>query len=421
MSQLKVLVVGASIAGPTAAYWLARAGAHVTVIERFPQLRTAGQAIDIRSTGVTIMRKMPGMEPAVRAKNTSIVGMSFVRDDGTPYGTITSTGNPEQQSLISEYEIFRGDLGRVIYDLTKDNESIKYIFNEQIASMQQSEKEDDPITVEFTNATPTTTYDLVVACDGSHSRTRAMGLNCGVRDHIDPSNCWSCFFSIKEDILNGDLIGKAVSAPGGRAVMVGPDPSGLTRITLMSLNAADKRDLTLEFREAMGQGEEALKRYIAKKFRGAGWKTDEILDAMMGSTDFYANEVVVVRTPRVYKGRFVMVGDAGYAPSFTGTGTTLALTGAYVLAGEIARHKGDLSAGLKGYEERMRPIVDDMQKVPPFVTTIMAPQTAWGIWLRNNIFAFIAWTNVMEYAQRFFGGAAQEKDKYGLPDYEWVV
>ena len=421
MSQLKVLVVGASIAGPTTAYWLARAGAHVTVIERFPQLRTAGQAIDIRSTGVTIMRKMPGMEPAVRAKNTSIAGMSFVRDDGTPYGTITSTGNPEQQSLISEYEIFRGDLGRIIYDLTKDNDSIKYIFNEQIASMQQSEKEDGPITVEFTNVTPTTTYDLVVACDGSHSRTRAMGLNCGVRDHIDPSNCWSCFFSIKEDILNGGLIGKAVSAPGGRAVMVGPDPSGLTRITLMSLNAAEKRDLTLEFREAMGQGEEALKRYITKKFRGAGWKTDEILDAMMGSTDFYANEVVVVRTPSVHKGRFVMVGDAGYAPSFTGTGTTLALTGAYVLAGEVARHKGDLEAGLKGYEERMRPIIDDMQKVPPFVTTIMAPQTAWGIWLRNNIFAFIAWTNVMANAQRFFGGAAQEKDKYGLPDYEWVV
>ena len=108
------------------------------------------------------------------------------------------------------------------------------------------------------------------------------------------------------------------------------------------------------------------------------------LDAMMGSTDFYANEVVVVRTPSVYKGRFVMVGDAGYAPNFTGTGTTLALTGAYVLAGEIASHKGDLSAGLKGYEERMRPIIDDMQKVPPFVTTIMAPQTAWGIWLRKQ-------------------------------------
>lgn len=67
MSNLKVLVVGASIAGPTAAYWLAKAGADVTVIERFPKLRTSGQNIDIRSCGVTVMRKMPGMEEAVRA------------------------------------------------------------------------------------------------------------------------------------------------------------------------------------------------------------------------------------------------------------------------------------------------------------------------------------------------------------------
>lgn len=67
MSNLKVLVVGASIAGPTAAYWLAKAGADVTVIERFPSLRTSGQNIDIRSCGVTVMRKMAGMEEAVRA------------------------------------------------------------------------------------------------------------------------------------------------------------------------------------------------------------------------------------------------------------------------------------------------------------------------------------------------------------------
>lgn len=82
MSQLRVLVVGASIAGPMAAYWLAKAGATVTVIERFPKLRTNGQAIDIRTTGVTIMRKIPGMEAAVRARTTQMEGISFVRDDG---------------------------------------------------------------------------------------------------------------------------------------------------------------------------------------------------------------------------------------------------------------------------------------------------------------------------------------------------
>ena len=77
MSKLNVLVVGASIAGPTTAYWFAKAGASVTVIERFPELRTGGQSIDIRTAGVTVMRKIPGMEAAVRAKTTEIEGISM--------------------------------------------------------------------------------------------------------------------------------------------------------------------------------------------------------------------------------------------------------------------------------------------------------------------------------------------------------
>jgi 2-polyprenyl-6-methoxyphenol hydroxylase-like FAD-dependent oxidoreductase len=141
---------------------------------------------------------------------------------------------------------------------------------------------------------------------------------------------------------------------------------------------------------------------------------------MMEARDFYANEIVQVKPPSLYKGRFVLVGDAGYAGS-TGSGTTLAIAGAYVLAGEVGRHKGNLAAGLRGYEEQMRPIIDDLQKIPPLVPTIFAPQTASGIWLRNNIFAFIAWTRIMEFAQKFFASAFASTDKYRLPEYKWVA
>ncbi|KAL8634297.1 MAG: hypothetical protein Q9228_008109, partial [Teloschistes exilis] len=125
MSQLRVLVVGASVAGPMAAYWLAKTGARVTVIERFPGLRTNGQSIDIRTTGVTVMRKIPGMEAAVRAKRPNLEGLRFVGDAGQIYGTIRMTGNPDQQSLLSEYEIFRGDLAKILFDLSEDNENVR--------------------------------------------------------------------------------------------------------------------------------------------------------------------------------------------------------------------------------------------------------------------------------------------------------
>ncbi|MCJ1288183.1 hypothetical protein MMC26_007538 [Xylographa opegraphella] len=420
MSELKVLVVGASIAGPMAVYWFARAGARVTVIERFPELRTSGQGIDIRTTGVTVMRKIPGMEAAVRAKTTQLEGMSFVRDDGRLYGTIRATGNPDQQSLVSEYEIFRGDLARIIFDLSKDNENVQYIFGEQIASMEEHEH-DGPIKVEFANGLATSEYDLVVACDGATSKTRTMGFGGSVRDYVNPINSWAAYFSIDQDIVGRSNLGHGYSAVGGRFLAVSNDPAGGNRVVVIKIHPRDERDAALPFREAMKQGEGALKNFVAQQYKGVGWKAEEVMLAMKNSRDFYANEILQVRVPALHKGRIVLVGDAGYAPGPTGTGTTLAMTGAYVLAGEIAKHQGDLAAGLQGYEERMRPIIDDMQKIPPMINSFCAPQTAWGIWLRNHLFAFLAWTKMIEYAQKFFGGASTGTDKYGLPNYDWLA
>jgi 2-polyprenyl-6-methoxyphenol hydroxylase-like FAD-dependent oxidoreductase len=420
MSGLKALVVGASIAGPATAYWLAKAGIKVTVIERFPNLRTGGQAVDIRTAGVSVMRKMSGMEDQVRAKSTQEEGVSFVREDGRSYGTIRATGNPDQQSLISEYEIFRGDLSKVIFDLTKHNENINYVFDEQIASMQQNEAKDGPITVEFANGLRTSEYDLVVGCDGATSRTRAMGFGCGVRDHIVPTNCWAAYFSMKQDILQGSRVGHGYSAVGGRFVSVGSDPSGFSRAMLMGVHPRDKNDTILPFRQALSQGDDSLKKYLAQHYQGVGWKSDVVIQGMMESEDFYASEIVQVKIPSLFNGRFVLVGDAGYAAGPTGGGTSLALAGAYMLAGEICKHTGDLTTGLKGYEQQMRPIIKEMQKIPPLVSTLLAPQTAWGIWLRNYAFAFIAWTGIAEYAQKYLGGAFASTESFPIPEYKWI-
>jgi 2-polyprenyl-6-methoxyphenol hydroxylase-like FAD-dependent oxidoreductase len=420
MSGLNVLVVGASIAGPATAYWLAKAGARVTVIERFPSLRTSGQAVDIRTAGVSVMRKMSGMEAQVRAKSTQEEGVCFVRENGRPYGIIRATGDPDRQSLISEYEIFRGDLSRILVDLSRDIRDVKYIFGEQIASMTQG-KEADPVTVEFANGLPTAEYDLVVACDGATSRTRAMGLGCTVRDHIVPAGIWAAYFSVKEDLLKGSKIGQGYSAVGGRAISVGSDPAGFSRVMAMAISPSGKGDTMAPFRAASAEGDGALRRYIAQHYQDVGWKTESLMAMMMETDDFYASEIVQVKAPHLFKDRFVMVGDAGYAAGPTGGGTSLALTGAYMLAGEISKHRGDLAAGLRGYEEQMRPLIKEMQKIPPLVSTIMAPQTAWGIWIRNHIFAFVAWTGVAELAQRWLGGAFASTEAFPIPEYDWAA
>lgn len=413
ISEMNVLVVGASIAGPTAAYWLSKAGCKVTVVERFPELRTNGQNVDIRTVGVTVMRRTAGLEERIVAKTVPINGISFVGSDGRRLGTIVPTGDPDQQSLVSEYEIYRGDLSRILYDRTKDDQNIKYIFGEQVALLKR-ESEDGPITVEFMNGHPTSTFDLVVACDGATSRTRAMGLDCGPRDYIESTNGWAAFFSTKRDILEKTDTALAYSGPGGRFIAGGPDPSGNNRITFMAMNQSDTR--MDQFREAVKQGERSLKEFVANCYTDAGWKAHEAVKEMIEADDFYANEIVNVKTPTLYKGRFVLVGDAGYAAP-TGTGTSLAMCGAYVLAGEIGRHKDNPTEALKAYEEIMRPIIDEHQKTSSFLSTALAPQTTRGIWIRNTIFSFICWSRIIQFTQKFFAGAFSSGDKYTLPEY----
>lgn len=140
MSQPCILVVGASIGGPMAAYWLAKTGAKVTVIERFPKLRTNGQGIDIRTTGVTIMRKIPGMENAVRAKTTQLEGMCILNAEGESYGTLKATGKPDQQSLVSEYEILRGDLSRILFDLALGMKMLSTCLESRLLRCGKSER-----------------------------------------------------------------------------------------------------------------------------------------------------------------------------------------------------------------------------------------------------------------------------------------
>jgi 2-polyprenyl-6-methoxyphenol hydroxylase-like FAD-dependent oxidoreductase len=417
MSSLRVLVVGCSIAGPSTAYWLSKLGCQITLLERAPSLRTGGQAVDIRTSGVTVMRKIPGLEDSVRAASTRETGVSLVSSSGRSYGVIRATGDAQRQGLISEFEVFRGNLARCLVALTEKDGNVEKLYGEQIASMKQNSG-DESVDVEFQNELPPATYDLVVACDGATSRTRAMALECGVRDYVHPTNSWAAYYSVAEDLLAGSTIGQGHSAPGGRSISLGTDPAGGCRVMFMCVNQS--ATAMQSFRNAQAQGDDALRAHVTELFADVGWVTATVLKLLPTSQDFYASESVQVKPPILHKGRVVLVGDAGYATGPTGGGTSLAMTGGYMLAGELGKHPRDLAAGLRGYEERMKPLIAEMQKIPPLVGTIMAPQTRWGIWIRNSIFAIVAWSGLAEFAQRYLGAAFASSEEFPVPEYEWV-
>ncbi|KAL2151703.1 hypothetical protein VTH82DRAFT_6801 [Thermothelomyces myriococcoides] len=486
--QLRVLVSGASIAGPATAYWLAKAGARVTVLERFPHLRTGGQNVDIRTVGVSVMRKIPGMEEAVRSKTVHMNGISFIDGHGRPYATIGASGNPDQQSLVSEYEILRGDLARILFNMTESNPNITYVFGEQIASFSPTTPSSDttttaaaaaaaataatsgPVTVRFANGRlPTQEYDLVVGADGVWSHTRALALNCSPRDHMQLLGTWAAYFRIPRDLLAGSRTAQAFNTPGGLLVALGPLPQrGATQVTVLrrypprnrasrtdnnnndnnnnspnkDQNDDDNDDPMRPFREAHRQGDATLRAFVASQLPSSSsssskdgspaWLCPEIAEHLLAGQveDLHASELARVRAPALARGRVALVGDAGYAGGSTGMGTSLALAGAYVLAGEVARSINDMrtaqrnngvvdvEGALRAYERAMWRLVEECDQRPGFVHDLLMPQTAWGLWLRNNMLSFLSRSGLLGLCQTVVSaGAFKKRDEASLPDH----
>ncbi|MEJ2889113.1 FAD-dependent monooxygenase [Actinomycetospora sp. OC33-EN06] len=166
MSGTKVLVAGASIAGPALAHWLHRRGAEVTVVERAPGLRPGGQAVDARGVAKDVIVRM-GLDAPVRAARTPTAGAYTVDVDGNVLETYRAEDDGGD-GFISDIEILRGDLSRVLYDDTRDG--VEYVFGDRIAEITQDA---DGVDVTFEGGNRRR-FDLVIGADGLHSSLRAM-------------------------------------------------------------------------------------------------------------------------------------------------------------------------------------------------------------------------------------------------------
>jgi 2-polyprenyl-6-methoxyphenol hydroxylase-like FAD-dependent oxidoreductase len=106
---------------------------------------------------------------------------------------------------------------------------------------------------------------------------------------------------------------------------------------------------------------------------------------MWEASDFYFDRLAQVRMDRWSAGRVVLVGDAAHCPSpLAGVGTSLALVGAYVLAGELAAAAGDHRLAFAGYERRLREFVRRGQKLAKANAGGLLPRSRSQIWLRNQ-------------------------------------
>ncbi|KAI8811560.1 hypothetical protein BJ742DRAFT_736508 [Cladochytrium replicatum] len=378
---MNVLISGAGIAGPTLAYFLAKAGAKVTIVERSPTMLTQGYNIDLDRNAVAVVTKM-GLLDELRRFHTTETGTQFVDGEGKPFAVFpVKEGTP---SPTSEFEILRGDLAAVLYSATKDNPKVEYLFGNTVEKVVETVTTED--------------YDLLVAADGLRSNIRTEHFSNDSVTVID-KNLFVLFAKIPRIASDNDWW-NVYNAVKSRTISTRPDPHGTIRamLSLYPLSPEQRRLWDGATRRSADRMERM--KLIRAEFEDAGMK-------------------------KWFSSRIVCLGDAAYATTlFTGMGTTLAVLGSYILAGELAttgdltgENRGSVQAALEAYEAKFRPYVEKIQNVPSFVPRVAHPETAVGRTMLRTVIGTAAGAVKNSWISKQGFGNNEADGSFKLPNY----
>ena len=364
---MKIAISGAGVAGPALAFWLHKLGHEPTLIEQAPQFSTGGYIIDFWGAGYDVAERM-GILPSVLARGYTVTEVRLVKDDGRAAGGFSA--EVFRRMTGGRYtSLARGDLAEAIYAPVRDE--VETLFGESVVSIEETSSD---VVVGLAGGS-VRHFDFIVGADGLHSEVRRL--------------VWGEHACFERPLGYHVAAFECVGYPHRDAdvyVSYAEPGLGISRFamrddrTLFLLVFADRHLSAPEPRDDAGR-----KAALRAVFGECGWETREILDALDRVDEVYFDQVSQIEVPQWSKGRVVLVGDAAACPSLlAGEGTGLALTEAYVLAGELQRSGFDLAAGFAAYEARLRSFLTEKQKSARRFAPSFAPDTAFGIWLRNQ-------------------------------------
>jgi 2-polyprenyl-6-methoxyphenol hydroxylase-like FAD-dependent oxidoreductase len=375
METKTILISGASIAGPALAFWLNKYGFKPTIIERAPGIRPGGYAVDFRGVGIDALEKMDIVNEIkkyeTRAGKITIVNKNNKKLASMPDGFTSG-----------ELEILRGDLANVFYEATKND--TEYIFDDSIAAMQQTAT---GVEVAFNKGEPRK-FDLVIGADGLHSNVRALAFGDEAR-FLHHLGIYFAIFTTPNFMDLKDMAGLYYGSLGKRAGVFSSKKD--TQAQASFYFASPKFDYN--YRDI-----DAQKQIIRDMFTGEPWQIPQMLKYMDEAKDFYFDSVSQIRMDRWSDGRIALLGDAGYCASpMSGMGTSMAVVGAYILAGELNEADGDYATAFARYEKQMRPFVTAAQKMAEGAEWFV-PTTRFKLWMSRQIWKILPhtpWKNMM--------------------------
>ncbi|MGV9802879.1 FAD-dependent monooxygenase [Mycobacterium sp. NPDC003449] len=364
---MRILVSGAGMAGLSAGINLGNAGHDVTIVERAQHLRVNGSPIDIRGESLAVARRM-GILDEIRARQVDMTARGcFVDENGERLADLPVA---EFSDAADDTEIPREDLAHVLRQAL--GPSVALTFGESIGELHDDGRSVDVLFASGERAR----YDLVVGADGLHSATRRLIFG-PERQYLRHLGFYTALANLPRYPATG-APNPLYNFPGHLAGIVTYRDVALAVLTFRSpWIDYDYQDL------------DAQKRILTGEFgRHARWRVPELLEQACRDPELYFDSVSQIDMPTWHRGRVVLVGDAAHCASpMSGRGTSLALTGTWLLAKALSENPDDLDAAFAQYERDQRPHVTYAQGTAGVGGDRLVPATQEAIDARNRMLA----------------------------------
>lgn len=360
---MRVAINGSGVAGPTLAYWLRHFGHEPFLFEQAPALRTGGYLVDFWGLGYEIAERM-GIVPTLRQCGYLMERLCMVDARGREEAALDMT--PMRKMLHGRFiSIARADLAAALFAACG---GIPAHFGIGVTAIAP---DGDGVSATLSDGR-TERFDLVVGADGLHSRVRELAF--GPDTQFERSlGCYVAAFRLRGYPRRNDLTYVSHTVPKRQ----------VARVTLRD----DETLILLVCRTQLIDGDpprDRQKQTLRHAFGDMRWEVPDILDRMEHVDEIYFDRVSQIHLPRWSSNRVGLLGDAAASVSFlAGEGAGLAMTEAYVLAGELHRAGGHVTQAFAAYEARLRPFVTAKQKMALRFRGFFAPETALALKVRN--------------------------------------
>jgi len=391
---MNILINGLGIAGPTLAWWLLRYGHKPVLVEQAPQVRHDGFVIDFWGPGYDVARKMRLLEElkahAYPVDEVRMVDSDGHRKGGFPASSLIKATRGRYLSLS------RSDLSRTLFYAIDGR--VEVIFGDKMKSMKDDH---EGVSVSFRHA-PTRHFDCVIGADGIHSLTRALAF--GPEDSFERYLGYMFAAFILPDYQAEDPgVYLTHNEPGRQIARF--TLRGEKTLVLMVFAEQNPRPIPDNPQEQCSM--------LRDRFSTTGWETRRILNMLDQAEYIYMDRVSQIRMEHWHNRRIALVGDAAFAPSLlAGQGSSLAMLAAYVLAGEIARAKGNCLTAFTRYESKLHDYMLKKQQAAARFATSFAPKTKWGVITRDWISKAMRFPGFANWAM-----GELIRDNFELKDY----